>query len=83
MSNTNKQLTAVEWLINEIKEDHPEIIALYENECDQALAMGEEQIKNAVGALLVLDSMNDASRTQFNQAAENYYNSLYGKEEGQ
>jgi hypothetical protein len=78
MSNTPiKQLTAVKWLINEIKEYHPDIIALYENECDQALAIQEVQIKQSY-------RMGYYERAEdFFMDAEGHYNSLYGKEENQ
>jgi len=45
MSNTSKQLTAVEWLINEINKTNPEVTWALRQECSKALAMEKEQRK--------------------------------------
>ena len=85
MSNTSKQLTAVEWLINEINKTNPEVTWALRQECSKALAMEKEHIKSAhIFARLHRDnSYIMPSETEFDEAAENYYNSLYGKEEKQ
>jgi hypothetical protein len=43
-----KKQTAVEWLIEQINQDYPEMTWAYRDECEQAKAMEKEQIIEAV-----------------------------------
>ena len=45
--NQNRMKTAVEWLVDKIAEDYPEIPKSYREECQKAKEMEKEQIKNA------------------------------------
>ena len=42
-----KKQTAVEWLIEQINQDYPEMTWAYKDECNQAKAMEKEQIIEA------------------------------------
>jgi len=61
-----EQQTAVEWLINKIAEDYPEIPRAYREEYQKAKAMEKEQIIRAFNS-------NDS----YNQAGDFYYNETY------
>jgi hypothetical protein len=53
----SKQQTAVEWLINKIAEDYPEIPRAYREEYQKAKAMEKEQIKKIQDKICDLENM--------------------------
>lgn len=70
------QQTAVEWLIEKIAEDYPEIPRAYREEYQKAKAMEKEQMKDAV--LYGLDEDGHTGDWKIS-VAENYYIKTYTK----
>lgn len=68
-----KQVTAVEWLVEQINQDYPEMTWAYKDECEQAKAMEKEQIIHA-------NNMGYyAAKRDIDETAEKYYTSTYGQ----
>ena len=70
---SGKKQTAVEWLIEQINQDYPEMTWAYKNECEQAKAMEKEQIEMSYKA-----GYNDCSWSRY-AGSEKYYTSTYGQ----
>jgi hypothetical protein len=78
MSNNKKnhtekvleKVSSVEWLIEQINQDYPEITWAFKKECEQAKEMHKEEVENAyrVGWVKYLPYTN----------AEEYYKKTYG-----
>lgn len=64
-----EQKTAVEWLIQQINQDYPEMTWAYKEECEQAKQMEKEQIMKGwdIGRRDIDYPMN----------GEQYYNEIY------
>jgi hypothetical protein len=69
----NKKQTAVEWLVEQINQDYPEMTWAYKDECEQAKAMEKEQIIEAHNI-----GRND-KHNDFDREGEQYYNQTYGQ----
>jgi hypothetical protein len=67
-----KKQTAVEWLIEQINQDYPEMTWAYKDECEQAISMEKEQI---------IAANEDCSTNELGElfTGEQYYNETYGK----
>jgi hypothetical protein len=58
-----KKQTAVEWLIEQINQDYPEMTWAYKDECNQAKAMEKEQIIDAIRyGFFILRDCEDAEQ---------------------
>jgi hypothetical protein len=68
--------TAVEWLVEQINQDYPEMTWAYKDECEQALAMEKEQIQDAIeeGENNSVDYFVPEHRIK---ESEQYYNETY------
>jgi hypothetical protein len=66
-----KKQTAVEWLMEQINQDYPEMTWAYKDECDQAKEMEKEQI---IDAFIGFDSDTDENI----EIAQAYYKEFYG-----
>jgi hypothetical protein len=66
-----KKKTAVEWLMEQINQDYPEMTWAYKDECDQAKEMEKEQI---IDAFIGFDSDTDENI----EIAQAYYKEFYG-----
>jgi hypothetical protein len=67
-----KKQTAVEWLLNEIADNH-KTPRQWQEIAEQAKAMEKEQIKNAI-----ICNQNGLLRRKTVLEAEQYYNETYG-----
>ncbi len=65
-----KKQTAVEWLIEQINQDYPEMTWAYKDECEQAKAMEKEQI---------IEANEDCSTNELGEllSGEQYYTSIF------
>ena len=68
----DKRQTAVEWLVEQINQDYPEMTWAYKDECEQAKAMEKEQI---------IEANEDCSTNELGEflSGEQYYKETYGK----
>jgi hypothetical protein len=68
---SSKKQTAVEWLVEQINQDYPEMTWAYKDECEQAKAMEKEQI---------IEANEDCSTNELGElfTGEQYYNQTYG-----
>jgi hypothetical protein len=78
------QQTAVEWLIEKIAEDYPEIPRAYREEYQKAKAMEKEQvIKNMIELLQWMNKVASETpmrlETDLDDIVEQYYNETYNK----
>jgi uncharacterized protein YgiB involved in biofilm formation len=71
-----RKQTAVEWLIEQINQDYPEMTWAYKDECEQAKEMEKEQIIEAYR-----DGRTDQQTRVpkfYNRSSASYYNQNYG-----
>jgi hypothetical protein len=72
---SSKKQTAVEWLVEQINQDYPEMTWAYKDECNQALAMERDQIIEAYR-----DGRTDQQTRVpkfYNRSSAIYYTSTY------
>jgi hypothetical protein len=75
----NMKQTAVEWLINKIAEDYPEIPKAYREECNKAKEMEKEQMEELAlyiyeySVTCLEERINPDGKKKFEQ----YYNETY------
>jgi len=77
-----KEMTAVEWLINEMhKKQHGLTETSYNHLFDQAKAMEKEQIIKFAEAFATSDAIYCSGEFALEKDAEHYYNETYGGED--
>ena len=76
-----KKQTAVEWLIEQINQDYPEMTWAYKDECNQAKAMEKEQMIQSFrkGAVVNEPEYYTWIESAYRKQAEKYYNETYGQ----
>jgi hypothetical protein len=74
-----KKQTAVEWLIEQINQDYPEMTWAYKDECEQALAMEKEQMDKVSEDWFVEGCSHMKDNKRIYQSFEQYYKETYGK----
>jgi hypothetical protein len=78
-SRVVKKQAALEWLIEQINQDYPEMTWAYKEECEQAKQMERQQIIDAYNQG-VTDEYGDTIDFSKDTSAEEYYNETYGNE---
>jgi hypothetical protein len=76
---SSKKQTAVEWLIEQINQDYPEMTWAYKDECEQAKAMEKEQMDKVSEDWFVEGCSHMKDNKRIYQSFEQYYKETYGK----
>jgi hypothetical protein len=73
-----KKQTAVEWLIEQINQDYPEMTWAYKDECEQAKEMEKQQMDKVSEDWFVEGCIHMKDNKRIYQSFEQYYNETYG-----